>query len=311
MNPVLKTTLWIVKTSKDVKIDYQAIDRFIENTKSNDFTIPSWPKELHFSSPKEDELLVYLIILDALNFCFWPKKSKVKYKNKIYSGYFVLSISLKKFFESINNITFKNLKKIRFVEFKKFFKKLSLAEKRYEVFKKVCEFMDKKYPNPVKLILNSNKSTKTLLRKIYTEIPYFDDIQIYNKKKIYFLKKAQILIADIYGAFEGKGLGDFKDMDYLTCFADYKIPQILNHFGILQYSPYLSEKISKGKLIKKGSKEEIEIRANTIWAVEFIKEKLKTKGIFLKSFELDWYLWNLAKKEKLKAKHHKTITVFY
>jgi hypothetical protein len=37
-----------------------------------------------------------------------------------------------------------------------------------------------------------------------------------------FYKRAQILIADIWGCFEGKGLGFFEDIDHLTMFADYR-----------------------------------------------------------------------------------------
>ena len=35
-------------------------------------------------------------------------------------------------------------------------------------------------------------------------------------------KRAQILIADVWGACEGKGLGEFRDIDTLTMFADYR-----------------------------------------------------------------------------------------
>jgi hypothetical protein len=37
-----------------------------------------------------------------------------------------------------------------------------------------------------------------------------------------FWKRAQILVADIWACFEGKGLGTFHDIDSLTMFADYR-----------------------------------------------------------------------------------------
>ncbi|MFN3605537.1 MAG: queuosine salvage family protein, partial [Leptonema sp. (in: bacteria)] len=200
------------------------------------------------------------------------------------------SISLKKLFENYKEIiNFDFLKNLSFSEFKKFLNGTPLGEERFKILKEVSEFVVKKYAEPVKFVLSAQQSAKILLKKIYKEIPYFDDIAFYQNRKIYFLKRAQILIADIYGAFGGKGIGHFKDIDYLTCFADYKLPKILNHYGILEYSKDLKNKIKKKELILAKSHEEIEIRANTIWAVEFLKEELKRLGRNLKSLEIDWY----------------------
>jgi len=35
-------------------------------------------------------------------------------------------------------------------------------------------------------------------------------------------KRAQILIADIWSSFRGTGFGEFRDIDSLTMFADYR-----------------------------------------------------------------------------------------
>lgn len=311
MNPVLETTLFVVKNSKKVKINREKIKEFIKKFK-NKIKTPFWLKNLHFISNDISKELVYLIILDSLNFCFWQKIWKVKYKNKFYYEYFALSISLKKLFENYQqSIDFFFLKNLGFNEFRKFFQGAPLLEQRYKIFKEVSEFMSKKYPDPIKFVLAANQSSKILLNKIYQEIPYFKDCAFYKNKKIYFLKRAQILIADIYGAFNGKNIGYFKDLDYLTCFADYKLPQILNYYGILEYTEDLTNKIKKKKLIKAQSKEEIEIRANTIWAIEFLKKELKNYGVNLYSFEIDWYLWNRSQKIKFPLPHHLTKTIYY
>ena len=125
------------------------------------------------------------------------------------------------------------------------------------------------------------------------------------------MKRAQILGADIYGAFDGRGVGYFGDLDYLTTFADQKIPQILNHFGILEYSRKLSEKIRHKKIIKIGSKEEVEIRSAAIWAIEYLKGELKKSGRKLYSFEIDWILWNKSQTEKINNPYHLTKTIYY
>jgi len=41
---------------------------------------------------------------------------------------------------------------------------------------------------------------------------------------VFLYKRSQILIADIYAAFQGKGFGEFHDIDKLTMFPDYRVP---------------------------------------------------------------------------------------
>lgn len=40
--------------------------------------------------------------------------------------------------------------------------------------------------------------------------------------QVTFYKRAQILVADIWGCFEGQGIGFFADIDCITMFADYR-----------------------------------------------------------------------------------------
>ncbi|MGB9598678.1 MAG: queuosine salvage family protein, partial [Minisyncoccales bacterium] len=185
-------------------------------------------------------------------------------------------------------------------------------EKRWRMLKSVSRFFLEKYKNrPKNFVLSGQSDCSLLLKKIYSEVPYFDDWAFYKNKKIYFLKRAQLLISDIWGAFEGKGLGYFKNLDYLTAFADYKLPQILQSLGILEYSPKLLLKIKNGQLIKSGSLLEIEIRAATVAAVEFLKEELRKRGKKVFSFQLDWLLWEKSQKEKMALPYHLTKTIFY
>ena len=61
--------------------------------------------------------------------------------------------------------------------------------------------------------------------------------------KIY--KRVQILVADIWACFEGKGIGEFTDIDSITMFADYRVPQILVHLGAMRYSDKLMKQYAK------------------------------------------------------------------
>ncbi|MBW1921066.1 MAG: hypothetical protein JRI81_12705 [Deltaproteobacteria bacterium] len=140
----------------------------------------------------------------------------------------------------------------------------------------------------------------------------FKDVAEYGGRKVFFYKRAQILAADLCGAFEGKSWGYFKDMDQVTAFADYKLPQILRHAGVLVYAPGLGEKVDKQVVLEAGSLEEVEIRASTIWAVELIRRELAAMGRDLKAYEIDWILWNMAQKPEFgKKPYHRALTIFY
>lgn len=54
------------------------------------------------------------------------------------------------------------------------------------------------------------------------------------------------MVSDIWGCFEGNGIGRFDDIDSITMFADYRVPQALVYFKLLQYSPELMERLTSG-----------------------------------------------------------------
>jgi hypothetical protein len=66
-------------------------------------------------------------------------------------------------------------------------------------------------------------------------------------------KRAQILVADVWSCFQGKGLGAFADIDKITMFADYRVPQMLIHYDSLEYTQELLNKISQGEIIIIGT----------------------------------------------------------
>lgn len=85
------------------------------------------------------------------------------------------------------------------------------------------------------------------------------------------------MIGDIWACFEGSGLGKFGDIDTLTMFADYRIPQVLYYFGAIRYSDHLMKLLKQGHLLQNGCDEEIEIRAASIWSVELALEQWKKR----------------------------------
>ncbi len=321
-NPVRASSQFIVAHAKDVTLNHPRIRALAHEWSKQGFIVPSWPRSLHFHSRDERSMLDYLFILDALNFCFWqpPRSGKerwtIRYKGKEYNGYFALSLALKKFFEtSPKKSSIASLARMRFEDFTKMLggrEKLLLLRTRSRILQKVSQVLVSRYHSDTQeFIHKANGSCSTLVRMIASELPSFDDTATYRGRNVYFWKRAQILVVDIYGALAGKGIGNIHGLEYLTAFADYKVPQILREFGILEYSPKLAHTVDQRNLIPAGSSKEVEIRAATIQAVELLHKALAQYGMKLLPYQIDWFLWEKSRKLKNPRPYHLTKTVFY
>jgi len=320
MNEVLKTTQHVKEKSQQVTIDEQALTNFSRKLIEDGIEIPPWNYDYHFFDDGH-KTVAYFLILDSINFCFWPKPGEVKwevrYKSETLSGYYALAASLKKAIDSGVPITDAHyLAELPLGTLRQILGgkgELQLMEARADILNELGAFLINKYDGEAhSLVEAAENSALNLVELLVENLPSFRDEAEYYGTKIYFYKRAQIFVADLYGAFAGKDWGYFKDIDKLTAFADYKLPQVLRHVGVLQYSPSMEHKVDHGIFLEAGSPEEIEIRANTIWAVELIRQELAQMGKGLRAFEIDWILWNLGQESQFKAKpYHRTVTIYY
>lgn len=98
-------------------------------------------------------------------------------------------------------------------------------------------------------------------------------------------------------------------IEQLTMFADYRVPQILHHLGMLTYQPELVDHLEKHAYVESGSREELSLRAASVLAVERVCKEILTlrategsngQGGLLKdtvcSVVVDMFLWDLAKR---------------
>jgi hypothetical protein len=320
MSEVLETSKKVSEMSKTVRIDRQALGRFVRRLQSEDIQMPSWDTNCHFFDGTE-KTVAYFIVLDTINFCFWPPPGKSKweidYESKSLSGYYALAASLKRAVESgIPILEAEYLADLSLDQLKYILQgrgEIQLLENRLTALNELGNILINGYEGHAhRLVESAGYSALKLARLLAEKLRSFNDMAEYQGHRVFFHKRAQIIAADLYGAFNGKKWGRFMDMDKVTAFADYKLPQVLRHLGILHYTDALAKKIDQEILIDAGCAEEVEIRANTIQAVELIRRELAQKGKALMSFEIDWLLWNLGQDNKYRKKpYHKTLTIFY
>jgi hypothetical protein len=150
-----------------------------------------------------------------------------------------------------------------------------------------------------------------LVRLVVEGLPSYRDEATFHGRRVRFYKRAQILAADLHGAGAGQGWGGLARLHELTAFADYKLPQILRHRGILRYAPDLAEKVDSQVPLPAGSAEEVEIRAATIHAVELLRQELAGRGQDLPAYRVDWLLWSASQDSGRMRPYHRTRTIYY
>jgi len=317
---VLETAKNVAKKSRQVQINKQALVRFSRKVLADGIEVPRWNSHYHFCGSGE-ATVSYLLVLDSLNFCFWPAPGKAKweieYESRKLSGYYALAASLKGAIESgvpITNAEY--LAELTLGELKQILGgqgELQLLEDRLQILNELGHVLLEEYEGQaLKLVESAGRSAIRLALLLTEKLASFRDVAEYQGHKVFFYKRAQIFAADLHGAFDGKDRANFTDIDKLTAFADYKLPQVLRHLGIFDYGQALAQKVDQEIYLEPGCPEEVEIRANTIWAVELIRQELERMGKALRAFEIDWILWNLGQHGKFKVRpYHRTLTMFY
>ncbi len=121
----------------------------------------------------------------------------------------------------------------------------------------------------------------------------FADSSSYDGLEVPFLKRAQIAAADLAAV----GVVDFCDLGRLTMFADNLVPHVLRLDGILWFEPGLVDRIEREELVEHGSREEVEIRACALHAVELIVAQRPGS----RAADVDRLLWNRGQEPRYKS----------
>ncbi|XP_045446793.1 queuosine salvage protein [Melitaea cinxia] len=330
--PPAESGKFISERAHHVKIHENGLDKLCQEmfsaVKNNKLQIPDTGTDAIHPNNEHPRAVDWVFVCDALNFCFWPKSEEEQWTVNGHTGYFALEAALHRALQEGYDITNPEFystiseKKLTHIFRGDTEAKIPLYVERENVLHDVglilCEKYNGTFENCIK---EANKSAIKLLEIVVVNFQCFRDEAIYKNQAVSFYKRAQILVADLWNFFDGRGWGEFYDIDKLTMFADYRVPQVLVYFGVMSYSDELMEKLKNDILLTSGSEEEIEIRGCSIHAVELLKQKLSQRieksG---KNYEvpnsslIDYYLWCYRRKnakEMEKIPYHKTLGIFY
>jgi len=251
---------------------------------------------------------LFYLLVDGLNFCFWHPSEKKKFRYKQHSGSVALGYLIKRtltqhpsYFTPEFLSRFAPLVYVALMEGSR--GELLLPHERIRIIQEIGS-LGKQHGFQIfeKFRGRDVNDIATFTAK---NLPYtFNDITRVRGITLPFYKKLRLFISDLssFGGFR------FRNLDTLLIFADYRIPHLLEHTGMLRYAPSLTRRIAKHALISHRSITEAEIRGSTVLAAQFLQS-----ATGLPYPELDFRLWLLARKNKsrMRLPHHRTQTRYY
>ncbi|XP_026492594.2 queuosine 5'-phosphate N-glycosylase/hydrolase [Vanessa tameamea] len=296
--------------------------------KDNKLQIPDAGADTIHPNKDHPQAVDWIFVTDSLNFCFWSQSKETQWIVNGYTGYFALEAALHRALKEGYDITNPEYySKLTEEQLSHILRgdtsaKIPLFNERISVLHEVGSILINKYEGTfLNCVKESNKSALKLLEIVVNNFPCFRDEAMYKDQGVSFYKRAQILVADLWNFFDGTRWGEFRDIDKMTMFADYRVPQVLVYFGVMSYSNELMEKLKKDHILPSGSEEEIEIRGCSIHAVELLKHNLQelitSTGLSVEvpnSSLIDYYLWCYRRKHAKEMEaipYHKTLGIFY
>jgi len=318
---ILKTTKDVLQKAKSIELLPSKINKISElvgeklesNFDENEYG-------LGLTGDYETDVQL-LVVEDTVNFCFWAEKNADKWKvewpkgNVVLGGWYgLLAVFKRALAENLPILEAEFLANLTLKEVKNIFRSVNkteipLLQNRLNNLIETGEVLLKNFDGKfINLVEEAGFDGIEIVKLVYDSFPSFRDEAEYNGEKVYFLKRAQILANDLsYITKNGKRI-EIKNLDKLTAFADYKIPQMLRHFGVVKYSKELAEKVDNYEIIPALSSEEIEIRAAMIQGVDLIKQNLKKYT----ASQIDNALWLLSQDQSgVEKPYHRTYTIYY
>ncbi|OJD27940.1 hypothetical protein ACJ73_00668 [Blastomyces percursus] len=292
---VLASAQHVFDNSVDVALDpfrtKAAAETIWQLMQRKQFSTKKWAEhELH-PQTKDESTVDFIFTMDLLNFSFWSdetdesKQFAIEYRGKRWKGYWSLVAALQRALDEEIPITSSDFwqnedectdEVLRHVFRSATDEEIPMFKERVDCLREAGKILYDKYRcSFTTCIEEANGSAAVLVNLLADNFPCFSDKMRFEGREVRFYKRAQILVADLWACFRGKDYGKFHDIDKLTMFADYRIPQMLHTLGCLLYSPPLETHIRQRKVLPSGHKWETELRGTSIWCIELIRREIE------------------------------------
>jgi len=218
---VLRSCETVVAEASHVTIDDGAAAELASRFPPHLAAPAAFDGDLHFVDAADPELTARaLLAVDALNFCFWPCPS-LEYEH-LSRGVRAAVLADRTCVDAARLAAASAEDVARLFGGRH---AVPAAEERARLLREVgTGLLSAHGGSAAALIASAGGSAVALAARVAALFPGFRDHAIYRGRQVFFYKRAQIFVADVYGAFGGVGLGAFADIGALTMFADYRVP---------------------------------------------------------------------------------------
>lgn len=320
MREILESVQPVVEAAKSVQINPEAIKVFADSINEGDLNGSEFGEDTILQDATEEQRIAFAFVYDAVNFCYWGEpKWALSADGKEFGGSASMMRALKRAvdegYDILNPDYLANLSETDLQHIFRANVEIPMFSERLNMLRELGQGVTKDFAGSFSEIVNrANYNAADLVRLIVASFPnVFDDHADYQGQRVNFYKRAQLVPAHIWDLGRlGLISHTISGFDELTAFADYKVPQLMRRFGILEYSDDLAQKIDTQTLIEPGSDEEIEIRSATIWANELATQEVKKRIPNANAAEVDGVLWFKGQDKSIADKpYHRTRTVWY
>jgi len=313
LDKVLETCRFVVNNSKHVKINYDRANEIINELLKFDNVhyLTKVPYGVYDMNTRD--IVNFLLIYDSIDFSFWGSpKWTIDADGKDLDGGIALLHCMFNLFNGQDSVElYQQLEHMTLEEFKQILKgnvEIPLLEERYKIVTGIAKIVNKKMNGSFYDYIKGMNTDQEIFKTILSNFSCFEDTRTYEGQTIYFYKLAQLLTSDILHVIEIK---EQKQVDYsslLGC-ADYKIPQVMQGFGILEYDTELSSLLETKIEIEVNSEYEVEIRASMIVVINYIYEQI---GKSIDRIDINDFIWGKGQDKTKKYKpYHLTRTTSY
>jgi len=319
MDRILNSVEQVIEKARHVSINEEAIEAFAGTIK---------PEELADVPPffeKDDNLsleqsIAFGFVYNAINFSYWgDPKWTINIDSEDYDGGIGMLRAIQRGIKSgYDLLSARYLRVIPEEDLQQVLRaniEVPLFSERLAQLRALGEYIVTYYGGSFTgFVDNAEWDAVKLVEHLADEMSeVYNDEEAYADSSVKFYKRAQLLPSHLH---ELKQLGissrDVTSMDKLTALADYKIPQLLRKYNVLQYTPELASRIDSLTEIPAGSEEEVEIRAMTVWAVELLARHLKSNELPATPIQIDHMLWLRSQQKSPDDKpYHRTRTTAY
>lgn len=334
-NPLWRGLESVWDNTKYVFVDEERLEEVAKEWAKGDFQVPSWddPENPH-------DFLEFTGLENSINFCYRdpynPQKGRYffDWKGEKYEGSYGMAVALRTANERgipifkddgfincefLQKLTKKNVRDIFCKDFE-----IPLLLARLYILGEIGLRLQNQCGGRFKNIFDEEQWTafgteerQGIISRLVCTFPTFFDAGFYNNcspgRIIYFHKRAQLFLM----IYQGRALAypdiyeQIKDYELLGPPADYELPKLFRYLGILEYIPWLDDKINNQGIVVRDSIEEQEIRLQTVNVMVKLLDRINELwDDEINMLHLDYKVWSEGRSIKT-LPHHLTPTIAY